>query len=37
MPDSGVLGNGLEKILTYLESAPQNLSYDKVWCKSENP
>ena len=22
MPDSGVLGNGLEKILTYLESAP---------------
>ena len=33
----GVLGSDSEKLLSYLNSAPSNLCYCKVWCKTKNP
>ena len=35
MPELSVLGSNFEKTLSYLQSAPSNLPYSKVWCQKE--
>ena len=32
---SGIFDSNFEKLLSYLKSAPSNLSYCKVWCKKK--
>ena len=35
MPQLSVLGSNFEKTLSYLQSAPLNSPYSKVWCQKE--